>query len=98
MALHISMEVIIFLVALALLFDFMHGFHDSANSIATTVSTGRMDPHNAGVGAAEAAVGGRRQRRGQWAGRTRGHRADGCGKDRDGARAADAGSPGGHRG
>jgi PiT family inorganic phosphate transporter len=52
MALHISMEVIIFLVALALLFDFMNGFHDSANSIATIVSTGAMSPQKAVVWAA----------------------------------------------
>ena len=30
---------IIFLVALALAFDFLNGFHDSANAIATVVST-----------------------------------------------------------
>lgn len=31
---------LIFLVALALIFDFMNGFHDAANAIATVVSTG----------------------------------------------------------
>jgi hypothetical protein len=35
-----SLWVIGLLVALALLFDFMNGFHDAANSIATVVSTG----------------------------------------------------------
>ncbi|GAA7759969.1 inorganic phosphate transporter [Cupriavidus sp. TKC] len=35
------------LVALALLFDFMNGFHDAANSIATVVSTGVLKPHHA---------------------------------------------------
>jgi PiT family inorganic phosphate transporter len=39
--------VIALLVALALLFDFMNGFHDAANSIATVVSTGVLKPHQA---------------------------------------------------
>jgi inorganic phosphate transporter, PiT family len=34
-------------VALALVFDFMNGFHDAANSIATVVSTGVLKPHQA---------------------------------------------------
>jgi PiT family inorganic phosphate transporter len=34
-------------VALALAFDFMNGFHDAANSIATVVSTGVLKPHHA---------------------------------------------------
>jgi len=42
----------VFLVALALAFDFMNGFHDSANSIATIVSTGAMRPHHAVLWAA----------------------------------------------
>jgi inorganic phosphate transporter, PiT family len=45
--LSISMEMIIFLVVLALLFDFMNGFHDAANSIATVVSTGVLKPQYA---------------------------------------------------
>jgi inorganic phosphate transporter, PiT family len=45
--LSISIEMIIFLVALALLFDFMNGFHDAANSIATVVSTGVLKPQYA---------------------------------------------------
>jgi PiT family inorganic phosphate transporter len=32
---------------LALLFDFMNGFHDAANSIATVVSTGVLKPQQA---------------------------------------------------
>jgi PiT family inorganic phosphate transporter len=32
------------LVVLAMLFDFMNGFHDAANSIATVVSTGVLKP------------------------------------------------------
>ena len=35
-----SMYVLVGLVALALVFDFMNGFHDAANAIATVVSTG----------------------------------------------------------
>ncbi len=35
------------LVAIALVFDFMNGFHDAANSIATIVSTGVLKPHQA---------------------------------------------------
>jgi inorganic phosphate transporter, PiT family len=46
-ALSISMEMIIFLVVLALAFDFMNGFHDAANSIATVVSTGVLKPQYA---------------------------------------------------
>jgi PiT family inorganic phosphate transporter len=42
-----SMGVLVALVALALLFDFMNGFHDAANSIATVVSTGVLKPHQA---------------------------------------------------
>ena len=35
------------LVVMALLFDFMNGFHDAANSIATVVSTGVLKPQQA---------------------------------------------------
>ncbi len=38
---------VVLLVALALLFDFMNGFHDAANSIATVVSTGVLKPQQA---------------------------------------------------
>ncbi|MEI6608844.1 MAG: inorganic phosphate transporter, partial [Deltaproteobacteria bacterium] len=34
-----SLGFVIFLVVIALIFDFLNGFHDSANSIATVVST-----------------------------------------------------------
>lgn len=44
---NISIYVLGFLVLLALVFDFMNGFHDSANSIATVVSTGVLKPHHA---------------------------------------------------
>ncbi|MFO1226150.1 inorganic phosphate transporter [Roseateles sp.] len=43
----IAFWVIAVLVGLALLFDFMNGFHDAANSIATVVSTGVLKPQQA---------------------------------------------------
>ena len=43
----ITLGTLIFLVMLALAFDFMNGLHDAANSIATVVSTGVMKPHHA---------------------------------------------------
>ena len=46
-SLNMSLGVIIFLVALALAFDFMNGFHDAANAIATVVSTRVLKPHHA---------------------------------------------------
>ncbi|HEX4895545.1 MAG TPA: anion permease [Solimonas sp.] len=48
----ISFEMVVFLVVLALAFDFMNGFHDAANSIATVVSTGVLKPHWAVIWAA----------------------------------------------
>src|ERR671925_29841 len=39
-------------VAVALFFDFTNGFHDTANSIATSVSTGALGPRAAVVSAA----------------------------------------------
>jgi inorganic phosphate transporter, PiT family len=42
-----ALWVVILLVALALAFDFMNGFHDAANSIATVVSTGVLRPATA---------------------------------------------------
>jgi inorganic phosphate transporter, PiT family len=45
--LQISLWVIVGLVAVALAFDFMNGFHDAANAIATVVSTGVLKPHQA---------------------------------------------------
>jgi PiT family inorganic phosphate transporter len=47
-----ALWVVILLVALALIFDFMNGFHDAANSIATVVSTGVLKPTQAVVFAA----------------------------------------------
>ncbi|HEX2826651.1 MAG TPA: inorganic phosphate transporter [Burkholderiales bacterium] len=39
-----SFEVLVLLILVALAFDFMNGFHDAANSIATVVSTGVLRP------------------------------------------------------
>src|ERR671935_772773 len=41
-----------FLIALALLFDFLNGFHDAANSVATVVSTRVLSPRTAVIWAA----------------------------------------------
>jgi PiT family inorganic phosphate transporter len=43
---------IVMLVIVALIFDFMNGFHDAANSIATVVSTGVLKPYQAVIWAA----------------------------------------------
>ena len=45
--LHIALGVVIALVLVALVFDFMNGFHDAANSIATVVSTRVLKPYQA---------------------------------------------------
>ncbi|MEO0316338.1 MAG: hypothetical protein RL404_15 [Pseudomonadota bacterium] len=45
--LQISIYTLAFLIILALLFDFMNGFHDAANAIATVVSTGVLKPQQA---------------------------------------------------
>jgi PiT family inorganic phosphate transporter len=50
--LQISLWVVATLVIIALLFDFMNGFHDAANSIATIVSTRVLKPHQAVIWAA----------------------------------------------
>ena len=42
-----SFYVLAFLIILALVFDFMNGFHDAANAIATVVSTGVLKPQTA---------------------------------------------------
>ncbi len=46
-ALQINFWVVALLVVLAVAFDFMNGFHDAANSIATVVSTGVLKPQRA---------------------------------------------------
>jgi PiT family inorganic phosphate transporter len=47
-----ALWIVVLLVTLAVLFDFMNGFHDAANSIATVVSTGVLKPQQAVVFAA----------------------------------------------
>ena len=44
---HMSLWVLGLLIALAIVFDFMNGFHDAANAIATVVSTGVLKPQTA---------------------------------------------------
>jgi PiT family inorganic phosphate transporter len=46
-AAQVGLWVVVMLVAVALVFDFMNGFHDAANSIATVVSTGVLKPAQA---------------------------------------------------
>ena len=48
----ISFGVVALLVAMGIAFDFMNGFHDAANAIATVVSTGVLKPQQAIVFAA----------------------------------------------
>ena len=48
----VGLWVVVLLVLLAIAFDFMNGFHDAANSIATVVSTGVLRPGQAVVFAA----------------------------------------------
>src|SRR3989442_11091637 len=43
----ISFATVVFLIAVALAFDFMNGFHDAGNSIGTIVSTRVLRPHYA---------------------------------------------------
>src|SRR3972149_2940901 len=47
-----SLQIVIFLILVALVFDFLNGFHDAANSIATVVSTRVLRPQWAVVWAA----------------------------------------------
>src|SRR5438067_7661029 len=42
-----SLGLILFIIAAALVFDFLNGFHDAANSIATIVSTRVLSPTQA---------------------------------------------------
>lgn len=45
-------ELIVIIIGIALVFDFTNGFHDSANSISTVVSTKVLSPRNAVIFAA----------------------------------------------
>lgn len=47
-----ALWIVVVLVLMAIVFDFMNGFHDAANSIATVVSTGVLKPGQAVVFAA----------------------------------------------
>jgi len=47
-----SFAFVVFLVAVALVFDYINGFHDSANSISTIVSTRVLSPRQAVLWAA----------------------------------------------
>jgi PiT family inorganic phosphate transporter len=47
MDISLSFTTLVLLVGLALAFDFLNGFHDAANSIATVVSTGVLRPYQA---------------------------------------------------
>jgi inorganic phosphate transporter, PiT family len=47
-----SLAIVVFIVILALVFDFINGFHDAANSIATIVSTQVLRPQQAVLWAA----------------------------------------------
>src|SRR6202000_2175325 len=46
-AIQLGLWAVALLIAVALIFDFMNGFHDAANSIATVVSTGVLKPQQA---------------------------------------------------
>src|SRR5258707_3570493 len=46
------LSLVVFIVIVALVFDFINGFHDAANSIATVVSTRVLSPLQAVVWAA----------------------------------------------
>ncbi|MEQ5838281.1 inorganic phosphate transporter [Paraburkholderia acidicola] len=46
-SIQLAIGVVATLVVVALVFDFMNGFHDAANSIATVVSTGVLKPQQA---------------------------------------------------
>ena len=49
---HASLYLVFFIIAVALIFDFLNGFHDAANSIATIVSTRVLSPATAVIWAA----------------------------------------------
>src|SRR3982751_98358 len=46
------LSLILFIILVALVFDFLNGFHDAANSIATIVSTRVLSPTQAVIWAA----------------------------------------------
>ncbi len=44
------MELLVTIIILALIFDYINGFHDAANSIATIVSTEFLPPSSCNMG------------------------------------------------
>src|ERR1700751_4163274 len=44
---HASLALVVFIILIALAFDYINGFHDAANSIATIVSTRVLTPMQA---------------------------------------------------
>ena len=48
----VPIEIVILVVLVALIFDFLNGFHDAANSVATVVSTRVLSPRIAVLWAA----------------------------------------------
>ncbi len=48
----VPIEIVILVVLVALIFDFLNGFHDAANSVATVVSTRVLSPRMAVLWAA----------------------------------------------
>jgi PiT family inorganic phosphate transporter len=48
----VELALVILVIAVALIFDYINGFHDAANSIATVVSTRVLKPGQAVVWAA----------------------------------------------
>ncbi len=48
----VPIEIVILVVLVALIFDFLNGFHDAANSVATVVSTRVLSPRTAVLWAA----------------------------------------------
>src|SRR3954452_7065405 len=53
-----ALFVLVLVVALALVFDYVNGFHDAANAVATVVSTGVLAPRTAVLVAAACDFGG----------------------------------------
>jgi phosphate/sulfate permease len=47
---NLTLTLVFFLVVLALTFDFLNGFHDAANSVATVVTTRVLSPTGAVLG------------------------------------------------
>src|SRR5690349_23324845 len=47
-----SLSLVVFIIAVALVFDFLNGFHDAANSVATVVATRVLTPFQAVLWAA----------------------------------------------